>query len=398
MKEVTVDNSLFLNTFERVLGSGSSSGNDNNNDNAVINLGRLRRFKGKLYQKLQKATRGLWVNNEYNLVKLTFDIQSNEMTSFAIRVCDTFGNEGVILYEYDGSQFRAYPITNTAPFSDWYAYEIEGDMSVYLVCGFERYYYFEPLIGPDFTITVGENVELPDGYSPTDSGTTSTRQYEVKTNKATSISSASTNAQYPSAAAVYNAISGITGLPSTTASDEGKVLKVVNTAWEKVMPATIYTGNSAPGNELGNNGDIYLSTVEVLRAPDVIYETDGTTGLLGHNQSSFANQWQLENLNLSPYKYIKCYFKCSTSTDSSAYTPAVVVTVPLDTAAMGSTAYFGGTMTPLPFNRNRYFLVSCAVDGTKTKFQVVHQNTIWDVTTSDANTLGRYCYKIEGWY
>lgn len=165
-----------------------------------------------------------------------------------------------------------------------------------------------------------------------------------------------------------------------------------------VNPLVIYSGSETPPSSLGNNGDLYLQTAEALRAPDTIYETDGTTGLLGHNQSSFANQWQLENLDLTPYKYIKCYFKCAATGDSNSYTTAVVVTVPLDTASMGPSAYMGSTMAPLPFNRNREYLVSCAVDSTKTKFQVVHQNTLWDISTSDANNTGRYCYKIEGWY
>ena len=107
----------------------------------------------------------------------------------------------------------------------------------------------------------------------------------------------------------------------------------------------------------------------------------------------------MPNAFLKPLnEYIKAYIKCAATGDSSTYTSAIVVTVPLDPAAMGPTAYMGSAMAPLPFNRNRQFLVSCAVDSTKTKFQVVHENTIWDVTTSDANDKGRYCYKIEGWY
>lgn len=134
------------------------------------------------------------------------------------------------------------------------------------------------------------------------------------------------------------------------------------------------------------------------RKPVVLYETDGTTGLLGHNNNGYDGYWQLEDLDLTPYKYIKCYFKATTGTDASSYTPAVIVIVQLDTAAKGATIYTGSTIVPLPFNRNRQYLVSCAVDGTKTKFQVIHQNTLWDITASDANNNGRYLYKIEGWY
>lgn len=195
-----------------------------------------------------------------------------------------------------------------------------------------------------------------------------------------------------SAATEAHITDGTKHLPAVTSSDNGKILQVEQGGWEPKMPVTVYGGTPEPASGLGINGDIYLQT-----NPVVLYETDGTTGLLGHNQNDYANRWQLENLDMTPYSFIRCYFKCSTTTDATGYTPAVVVEVPLDTAAMGTTIYCGGQMVPLPFNRNREYLVSCAVDGTKTKFQVIHQNTLWDVTTSDANNGGRYLYKIEGY-
>ena len=49
-------------------------------------------------------------------------------------------------------------------------------------------------------------------------------------------------------------------LPSVSASDNGKILQVVNGQWTLVTPTVIYTGNGTPDNTLGNNGDIYLQT------------------------------------------------------------------------------------------------------------------------------------------
>ena len=179
----------------------------------------------------------------------------------------------------------------------------------------------------------------------------------------------------------------------TGVSMNGTAVTVTNRVAE-LTSSTIYAGAQQPSQSLGNNGDVYLQTDSV-----VLYETDGTTGLLGINSTaaSLSNSWQLEDMDFTPYRYIKCYFKASTGVNLTAYTPAVVVTVPLEDASLGTTAYIGGTMCVLPFNKNREYTVSCAVDSTKTKFQVIHQDTLWDISSSDANSDGRYLYKIEGY-
>ena len=187
------------------------------------------------------------------------------------------------------------------------------------------------------------------------------------------------------------------GLPDVTSEDNLKVLQVIDGEWDVVVPLVVYSGSATPPESLGGNGDIYLQTSEALRAPDVVYQTDGTTGLLGHNNSDVTGNWQLENLDLTPYKFIRCYFACGTATGDSR-TPGVIIDISLDAASVGPSGYINSIQTPMPFNRNREYMVSCAVDTTKTKFQVIHQNTLWDITTSNANSDGRYCYKIEGWY
>ncbi len=50
------------------------------------------------------------------------------------------------------------------------------------------------------------------------------------------------------------------GLPNVTASDNGKILMVVNGAWALVTPSAIYSGSGTPNNSQGNDGDIYLQT------------------------------------------------------------------------------------------------------------------------------------------
>ena len=47
-------------------------------------------------------------------------------------------------------------------------------------------------------------------------------------------------------------------MPAVTSSDNGKILQVVNGAWALVTPVSIYYGSTAPDNNMGNDGDIYI--------------------------------------------------------------------------------------------------------------------------------------------
>ena len=64
------------------------------------------------------------------------------------------------------------------------------------------------------------------------------------------------------AASISNGVASITAreMPSVSSTDNGKVLQVVNGSWALVTPINVYSSTSAPDNQNGNNGDIYIQT------------------------------------------------------------------------------------------------------------------------------------------
>ena len=52
----------------------------------------------------------------------------------------------------------------------------------------------------------------------------------------------------------------VSGLPQVSASDNGKILMVVNGQWQLVSPSVLYSGSGIPNNANGNNGDLFIQT------------------------------------------------------------------------------------------------------------------------------------------
>ena len=171
-----------------------------------------------------------------------------------------------------------------------------------------------------------------------------------------------------------------------------------------IKNAAGYDGTN-PTSGVNDIATAFVSLFTVLQnnvqKPTVIYETDGTTGLYGLNNNSInTNAWQLENLDFSGYTYVRCYFKPSNNAiDNNRLSAGMVVDIPLHaSAACSSGIYLGAAASVFPNDRNLQLHVVCAIDSTKTKFQVVTQHSMYGTTVVSKSEDGRYCYRIEGHY
>ena len=163
--------------------------------------------------------------------------------------------------------------------------------------------------------------------------------------------------------------------------------------------------NDRIDTDLVTKAELAAILANYMPKPDIIYETDGTTGLLGENASSMnlTSNWQLENVDFSGYRYVLAFIKQAdlpiSGTNNQYITPALVVYIPLDAASRSTEydAYVGSTGGTNMNDPDVHFIVQCAIDSTKTKFKVVNEGSVAGTIWGDRNNRGRYCYKIEGY-
>ena len=144
------------------------------------------------------------------------------------------------------------------------------------------------------------------------------------------------------------------------------------------------------------------------RKPVVVWEVDGevvTTGLVAVGEDISANpNWQLTDLDLTPYKRIKIFTKAAQkagTTASASTTPAMVLEMSLDPrAAIAEYGgnYVGSMLAQKPNDANRLCTLTCAVSADKTKFEVLRMTNLYGTAATSNSDVNAYVFKIEGYY
>lgn len=129
-----------------------------------------------------------------------------------------------------------------------------------------------------------------------------------------------------------------------------------------------------------------------LVMPVKIY--DDPTGFEATNSN--VGDWQLNNLDLTPYKRLKFYVKAGGDSNDNR-TPMHIVEMHLDDRCKNSIGFTAGHLSVNPNNRNRIHCVTFAVNEAKTAVQFVAANSLYG-TASTSSSGDRNCYLIEGYY
>lgn len=144
------------------------------------------------------------------------------------------------------------------------------------------------------------------------------------------------------------------------------------------------------------------------KKPVTVWEVDGTTvttGLVGVGEDISANpNWQLTNLDLTPFARIKIYSKAAQkagATASASTTPAIILEMSLDPrAAIAEYGgnYVGSVVAQKPNDANRLCTLCCAVSADKTKFEVLRMTNLYGTAATSNSDVNAYVFKIEGYY
>lgn len=167
------------------------------------------------------------------------------------------------------------------------------------------------------------------------------------------------------------------------------------------------------GDILSNTeSEVFYPTVKAvydLVSPHIVWgSNDYTQGVLALNDEVNDIQlssFQITGLDLTPYKYIKCYIASNCDNVSTARTtPPLVVTVYLEDGQIlrgpniTKNYYIGQGVGYMSEDRNVGYRATVAVSPSKDSVCFVDQSTLYGTTIGGRNDNNRFLYKIEAYY
>lgn len=152
-----------------------------------------------------------------------------------------------------------------------------------------------------------------------------------------------------------------------------------------------------------------MKAVYDLVSPHIVWgSNDYTQGVLALNDEVNKielSSFQITGLDLTPYKYIKCYIASNCDNVSTARTtPPLVISVYLEDGQIlrgpniTKNYYIGQRVGYMSEDRNVGYRATIAVSPSKDSVCFVDQSTLYGTTIGGRNDNSRFLYKIEAYY
>ena len=171
--------------------------------------------------------------------------------------------------------------------------------------------------------------------------------YETTSNKVTTLSSASTHTQYPSAKCVFDNI--------------------------RRKPVVIWEAATSSQGILATETDI----------------------------AQTMSNWQLTGLDMTPFQTVELYIRAGENPNlgQNYYSPSVVIEIDLDDINKSTFGHFiGSAIGQYPNNRNRMIACCAAISEDKTKIIFNRCTSLYGTGATSANDGGKILYKVVGYY
>lgn len=145
-------------------------------------------------------------------------------------------------------------------------------------------------------------------------------------------------------------------------------------------------------------------TIDALRAyvddkygAHVLWQVAADNGLEATETKARTTSWQLEGIDMTPYKYVLAYIRACKGSNADQEGASLVIRIDLDANMMAprSGRYVGGIASIYPNDNGVKYMVSAVVDDTKTKFAFNY--CMANTTGTTALDRDGKCWKLEGY-
>ena len=186
----------------------------------------------------------------------------------------------------------------------------------------------------------------------------------------------------------------ITGILTLTKIDDTTITVTLG-SFEQLINKVTSLSSASTDNQYPSAKCIYTLSKD---KPEVVWQAQTVSDgkLATETDMSQTPTWQITGLDLEKYQKLKLYIRSGgTGSDTTA---SSVINIDLSGMNQSPFGHFiGSAVLQNPNNRDRLLAVTAAVSGDKTSIIFTRTTSLWGTVATSANTDGRVLYKVVGY-